>query len=162
MPTERSEQLLLHYRLVGRIFKGAIAGLVATLVMTGVIFGARRAGWLGRLPPKEITQRAEQQVGIDPASQTPEEFTASWIVSHFGYGAACGGLYGLMRPLLPLPGALAGALFGLGLWAVSYLKLMPAMNLYPPVQKDDPSRASTMVVAHVVYGGVLGVITGRR
>jgi uncharacterized membrane protein YagU involved in acid resistance len=85
-------------------------------------------------------------------------FQPSWLLSHLGYGAGCGVLYSRLRPLLPRPLALRGLAYGLAVWGVSYINLMPQLRLYPPVQEDRLSRTAVMIAAHVVYGVALSVL----
>jgi hypothetical protein len=44
---------------------------------------------------------------------------------------------------------------------VSYEGWVPAAGIMPPAHRDRPSRSATMVVAHAVYGAVLGLWTRR-
>ena len=145
---------------MNRLVRGGLAGLIATGAMSGVMAGGRYAGLLGTPPPKRITKRLEERIGIRDDLTYPE-FQATWMASHFGYGTANGVLYGLVRPLLPLPDAPAGILFGLGLWAVSYLGIMPGLGLHQPATRDSESKQAVMVAGHVVYGLVLAEANRR-
>jgi hypothetical protein len=140
--------------VMNELMRGAVAGAAATVPMTGVILGAKAAGLLYVPPPKQITAEAEQQTGAG-ANLSQGDFTLSWLAAHFGFGAAAGALFGLGRPLLPGPAWLKGLIFGTAVWAVSYLKVLPGLGLYPPPSRDRDSRTGTMIVAHLVYGSVL-------
>jgi uncharacterized membrane protein YagU involved in acid resistance len=48
--------------------------------------------------------------------------------------------------------------YGLAVWGVSYINLMPNLRLYPPVRDDRLSRTAVMIAAHVVYGVSLAVL----
>jgi uncharacterized membrane protein YagU involved in acid resistance len=50
----------------------------------------------------------------------------------------------------------AGISFGLLVWAISYLGLLPALGLYPSPRKDTGRRTAIMVLAHIVWGAMLG------
>ncbi|MBX6772028.1 MAG: hypothetical protein IRY83_09915 [Chloroflexi bacterium] len=129
---------------------GGLAGLVGTLLMTGVIL-AGRAGRLFRgVPPAEITARAEEQTGLVPGPS----FSVTWLLAHLGYGTVAGAVYALGRRGLglALPVPLAGLLDGALVWAFSYLGIMPALGLYPWPREDRPGRLVTMLIAHSVYG----------
>lgn len=142
---------------MNRIVRGALAGVAATGPMSLVMAAANAAGWLGMQPPKHITARAEEEAGVRQQISYPV-FQSSWMLAHAGYGAAMGALYGLVRRELPLPAAVAGLSFGGLVWAVSYLGVMPGLNLYPWPSEDSPSRMSTMIAAHAVYGLTLGKV----
>ncbi|HET9014261.1 MAG TPA: DUF6789 family protein [Thermomicrobiaceae bacterium] len=145
---------------MNRVVRGGLAGLVATGAMSGVMAGGRYLGLLGTPPPKKITAHLEQRVGIRNELSYPE-FQGSWLASHFGYGTANGALFGLLRPLLPLPDALAGLGYGMLLWAVSYLGIMPGLGLHRPATRDSLSKQGVMVAAHLVYGFVLARANAR-
>jgi uncharacterized membrane protein YagU involved in acid resistance len=141
------------------LIRGPLAGAAATVPMTGVIYAAKAAGMLYMPPPAQITANAEAKSGATADSQAG--FTASWLAAHFGFGAAMGLAYEAARPLLPSPSWLGGMLFGAGVWAVSYLKVLPSLGLYPPPQQDSNARTATMVVAHLVYGAAVAAADQR-
>jgi uncharacterized membrane protein YagU involved in acid resistance len=139
---------------VSLLFRGAIAGLVGTAAMTGALYAGKAMGLLQEEPPKEITKHAEERSGMSPHQQPSEVFNASWVAVHLGFGAGCGMAYSLLRRVLPGPAAPLGAVFGLAVWAVNYLGLMPALGLYPEPERDRGSRTAVMIAAHLVYGTV--------
>ena len=130
---------------------GAISGMMATVPMSAVIAAGCATGWVRVIPPEEITANVAEEVGADPEEDSPQ-FEAAWMAAHLGYGAACGALYALMRPLFPRSELAAGLLFGGAVWGVSYIGVMPALELYPPVGEDSPRRTAVMIAAHAVYG----------
>jgi uncharacterized membrane protein YagU involved in acid resistance len=121
----------------------------------------RTLGLLRTPPPVQITTNVQRRLTTieDAPEHIPEPvFQASWLLSHFGYGAGCGVLYSRLRPLLPRSLALRGLAYGLAVWGVSYINLMPNLRLYPPVRDDRLSRTAVMIAAHVVYGVALAVL----
>jgi hypothetical protein len=136
-----------------RLVVGAIAGLTATVPMSIVIAIGRWARMLWTPPPKQIAGSAAKRAGVDP-DPSSEAFTVSWIAAHFGYGAACGAAYALVKPVLPSSPPIAGLLFGGAVWGVSYLGIMPALGLYPWPKDDSKSRVAVMIAAHAVFGVV--------
>ena len=139
---------------MNRYLSGAIAGLVATGVMTVVIVAAEWMGLLRVPPPEQVTARTAERAGVDRHGTQPR-FTAISLASHHAYGASCGVLYALVRRFLPAPGTAAGLLYGALLWTVAYLGYLPVLRLYPWPKDDRRSRAVTMVAAHAVYGVTL-------
>jgi putative membrane protein len=139
------------------IVRGAVSGFVATVPMTAVIGLGDAAGLLRTPPPVQITENVAERAGEEPDPESPA-FTAAWLAAHFGYGAACGAIYAAARPHLPRSDLAAGLVFGGAVWAVSYLGLLPALELFPRATEDSPSRQAVMIAAHAVYGVSLASI----
>jgi uncharacterized membrane protein YagU involved in acid resistance len=80
------------------------------------------------------------------------------LAAHVGYGAACGAIFGLVAPR-NAPAALGcGMLFGLGVWAGSYVGWLPAFNVRHHAKHDPPARTGLMIAAHLVWGAAAGVV----
>ena len=139
------------------LVRAGLAGLAATVPMTVVIAAGRAAGLLWTPPPVAITENVAERAGENPDRDSPT-FQAAWIAAHVGYGAACGALYALMRPLLPRSDMAAGLLFGGAVWGFSYMGVMPALNLYPSAKEDSEPRQAVMIAAHAVFGTALASI----
>jgi uncharacterized membrane protein YagU involved in acid resistance len=144
----------MEHGLGASIGRGAAAGAIGTAALSATILTSKAAGGVPISAPHEIAYRFRQKTGVP---QQPV-----WFLGHFAYGAACGGIYALVRPLIPAPAPIAGAAYGLAVWAVSYLGLMPRLGLYPPPHWDKPSRRRTMIVGHVLFGVVLGLLATPR
>jgi len=133
------------------LVRGCLAGTIATGIMTLLIEGGRAGDLFRTSPPEEITARAEAAVGVSHELSEPA-FHASWGAAHVAYGALCGVGFALARPLLPASTVLAGLLFGGTVWAVSYLGVLPRLQLYPPIRVDAPARVAVMLAAHAAFG----------
>ena len=83
---------------------------------------------------------------------------AATLVSHFGYGAAMGVLYGALRSKISLPSPVKGVLFGLVVWAASYLGLLPLIGMLESGQREPGRRNLMMIAAHVIWGSTMGVV----
>jgi hypothetical protein len=144
------------------VVAGAGEGAIATAAMSGVMLGARRAGWLGEPPPRRITWRALRR-GLGPVRAWGARNPAS-VATHLAFGAAAGSLFeaGYARWGRSGSGPLAGAAFGAAVWLVSYAGWIPALGLLPPPHRDRPGRQGWMLAAHLVYGAVLGALADRR
>ncbi|WP_067334304.1 DUF6789 family protein [Stappia indica] len=130
---------------MSRVFYGAIAGCCATLAMTMAM--RRLDERLARkerypLPPREITETTLGQ-GRSRAALT--------VLSHFGFGAAAGALYGV------LPRGLPGAIYGPAVWAASYLGWVPMLGILVPASRHPAGRNLLMVTVHVVWGSSLAL-----
>lgn len=142
------------------ILRGALSGALATIPMTVPILAARKLGLFRTPPPVQISDQIAAHTDVLPGRAEPG-FTPSWLAGHFGYGAACGAVYGLVRPLLPGSTPAAGLLFGEAVWGVSYIGYLPALNLYPAPEEDVKPRTATMILAHAIFGLTLAE-TDRR
>jgi uncharacterized membrane protein YagU involved in acid resistance len=143
-----------------RLLAGGMAGLVATVPMTVAMEAMHRrlpAPQRYPLPPRRIAMRAAGKAGVREHLGEPGR-RAVTMASHFGYGAAVGSLFGAFAPRDPVRGAAAGAGFGLLVWTVSYLGVMPALDLHPPATKEPPGRNGLMIAAHLVWGAALGAL----
>ncbi len=138
---------------------GAGAGLVAVVPMSGVMFAAQRVGPVGELDPEIITEAGLGAAGVE-ASETTRDLLSS--LAHLGFGAGMGALYGLVSPRLARAPLLTGALYGLVVCGASYQGWIPALGIAPPLSERGPARRSMQVLAHVVYGAVLGQLADRR
>ena len=135
---------------------GALAGLIATLAMSAVMLVADRLGLMAEHPPERIVERGSKATGT-PTSEGQQNALAS--AAHLAFGAAGGAGFGLLAQLVrpAIPGAFALP-WALAIWAGSYFGWIPALGILPPPTRDSPGRASTMLVAHLVYGLSLGVL----
>ena len=137
---------------------GASAGAAATLPMTMVMeaLHERLPGEPPRpLPPREITEGIATKAGVHDEldERTKEELT---LAGHFGYGAGCGALFGIVAPRSSGAAVTAGVAFGLAVWAVSYVGWLPATGVRHHPKDDPPARTALMIAAHMVYGAATG------
>ena len=140
---------------------GGAAGAAATVGMSALMLGAQRAGLMGELPPKKVTEASLDAVGM--TEHVDERATnVLTAAAHFGFGAAAGALFAVVRRWLPVavPAGALGVVYGTLVWAVSYFGWVPALGIMPAPQDDRPGRPQSMLVAHWVYGGTLGTIMG--
>jgi hypothetical protein len=149
-----------HLHLPTRFAAGVAAGTLATGAMSAVMLGAKKAGLLGKMPPKKI---AEWALGkISPLLRHDSVSKPVSLLAHFGYGAGAGGLFGIFtkgaRPSGPVALAAKGSLYGLAVWAASYLGWVPAMNIMPRATRDRRDRQISMAIAHIVFGATLGAL----
>ena len=146
--------------IVATLGAGAVAGSVATGAMSAVMFGAKRLGLMGQMPPEKITARFLDRLGWTSRSGPTQDLLATIV--HVGFGAAAGSLFAILerryRP--PAPPVLAGIVFATGVWLVSYQGWVPALGIMAPPSRDRPGRPQSMLVAHLVFGAVLGALLG--
>ncbi len=144
------------------ILDGALGGVVGTAGMSAFMLAAGKAGLMGEHPPDTIAGAALDAVGI--RQQDEEAQNALAILLHFGFGISCGMLFGVLRRRLPLrlPAALHGMIFAAIIWVTSYQGWIPALGIMPPASEDRPDRPRIMLLAHLIYGAILGGVVARR
>ncbi len=151
--------------VLGDMLMGAVAGCVATAPMTWSMEAMhRRLPQRERypLPPRQIAMRVAEEAGVKERLDEGERLWLT-LLAHFAMGTAAGALYGFLAGRQRLPGPLAGAGFGLAVWAGNYLGLLPALGILRPATEHPPRRTALMVAAHLVWGAVVGTLadTGR-
>src|SRR5215213_1770248 len=149
---------------MNRVLIGALAGLGATGPRTlamKLMHGRLPREERYPLPPRQVTEGLAEKAGVNEHLDEEEREAATWV-SHVAYGAACGALYGAVsgekvdeHPLL------AGAGFGLAVWAGSYLGWLPAAGVIAPATEHPPRRTALMIAAHAVWGATAAVVLER-
>ncbi len=76
------------------------------------------------------------------------------LAAHYGYGILGGIIYSLMTKNKKSTVS-GGMFFGLGIWAISYLGLMPSLGFRASGYSMTLPRNSLMIAAHVVWGSTL-------
>jgi uncharacterized membrane protein YagU involved in acid resistance len=137
-----------------------LSGLIATVPMTiwmATLFRKLPKREQYPLPPREITMEVAEKTGIKEKLDEPERKGIT-LVAHFGYGTAMGFIYSLFSEKVPGLAVLKGIIFGLIVWAGSYLLLLPALGILRLATKHPLRRNQLMISAHVIWGGFLGLI----
>jgi hypothetical protein len=150
-------------RFERRLVVGSLAGALSTLAMSVFMLISERFGWLTEQAPETVTRRSlKLATGRRIRGLQLQGLTA---VLHLGFGAGGGALYAaaLGRPPRPsIASVFTGALFGTAVWFVSYWGFLPRLGLMPPVSQDERQRPLVMLLAHWIYGGVLGLLVSAR
>jgi putative membrane protein len=140
------------------VARGTTAGTIATAAMSALMWGAQRAGLLGKAPPQKISERVLwRTLRAWPRRRHRQALS---LANHLAFGAAAGALFPLGTRRLSSRAArvAAGSVYGLMVWAVMYQRVLPALRLMPEPRRDRLGRPATMIAAHLVYGAVLGAI----
>ncbi len=140
--------------------KGALAGFVATLPMSIFMLATQR--FLPKrqqyeLPPEMITKELAHRAHVRH-HLNKQLILGATTVSHFGYGAVVGAAYGPLQKRVPLSTIVQGVLYGLFVWAASYLGLLPLLGISASGHKEPVRRNLMMIAAHVVWGASMGAM----
>ncbi len=139
---------------------GVLAGFIATLPMTVFMMVLYRR--LPRkeqypLPPRQITMELAEKAGVKQTLAETER-TGLTLLAHFAYGTVMGAFYSLFAGKVPGPSVLKGVVFGLLVWAGSYLVLLPFLGILRSATHHPLRRNALMISAHIIWGAVLGWI----
>jgi len=142
------------------LLKGTLAGFAATLPMTIFMLVTQR--FLPKrqqyeLPPEMITKELAHRAHVRH-HLNKQLILGATTASHFGYGAAMGAAYAPLQKRVPLPAIAQGVLYGLLVWAASYLGLLPALGISASGHKEPVRRNLMMIAAHVVWGASMGAM----
>jgi uncharacterized membrane protein YagU involved in acid resistance len=150
-----------------QIEAGTISGFCATIPMTLAMKAMHSKLPVEErypLPPREITMNVAEAAGVKKMMSQPARLWATYV-GHFGYGAFAGAGYALLtrkpRRRDAASSALKGMGYGLAVWAGSYIGWLPAVGLFPPPTTEPPRRSLLMIGAHLVWGGVTGVLVDQ-
>jgi len=139
------------------LIRGTLAGAAGTAVMTLMMRKAAPRMIPAEMrpdefPPKRVVEWAEEQAGQPHALSESQEMQAA-MGAHFAYGASAGALYGLLRDQADgIPAPVAGMLFGVGLWAISFEGWMPAGGVQQATTEKPLKKWPMPIMAHMVYG----------
>lgn len=153
--TESDEFEFVPDRKLRSMLRGGLAGTGATLPMSLFMLGAQKAGLMGKQPPEHITESFLDRIGIRKRPEAADDVLAT--LNHFVFGAAAGGIYGLVRRER-VPEVPQGIAFGLAVWAASYKGWVPAAGIMPKPDHDRPGRPASMIAAHLLFGGALAAL----
>lgn len=149
---------------LGALTQGLVAGLFGALAQE-VFFALTKR--VAPEPATEVFEPPEAAQYQETTTQTiarrvvealaqrgplQHEAAAGELV-HYAFGGAWGGAYGIAAGTLPsLVSLRAGALFGLGVWAVSDNVILPLFRLSAWPQDYPVKTHAYAICAHAVYG----------
>ena len=142
------------------VLAGAAAGVAATLPMTMVMetLHERLPGEVPRpLPPREIAEAVAVKLGVN-RTMSERDMQNLTLALHVGYAGVTGALFSMLAPRRTGAAAAVGALFGLGVWATSYLGWLPISGVRQPISYDPVARTGLMIAAHVAWGTAAGIL----
>lgn len=137
---------------------GAVGGLIAGVVVSGVMLIGRDAGWL------KPTLSDNAQDWLDETFGARTRFGDDGVelieqAGHYATSVGLGAAYGAFRPYVPLPGLISGALFGAGLYAVAVAGVLPEVGITKGEPNEEPGVSTERFATHLLYGAVLGFVS---
>lgn len=133
---------------------GALAGAAGAMLMGQV--GKMTAKVVRARPPKgeDATEKVANAVAESFTGHALPYFKrkVSAQVVHYTFGAVIGALYALLADRLPSVTAGRGALFGAAVYTGAHALAVPALGLASGPLRNDVSRESAELSAHLAYG----------
>jgi uncharacterized membrane protein YagU involved in acid resistance len=158
---------------LGSVGRGLAAGVLGTAVMTGwQILAAKPQGseevaenassvpadpWEQASVPAKVAKRVGE--GVFKRDVSPDLIPLLTNAMHWGYGTGWGSVYGLVAGSRGRSRLRDGALFGAGVWVMSYVQLVP-MGLYDPPWTYPAKELALDLSYHLAYGA--GLAGGYR
>jgi hypothetical protein len=159
---------------LGALARGLVAGAVGTAAMDLAQFARYKRGggqerplawefsaglkdWEQAPAPAQIGKRIVE--GVFQRQLSPERARLTSNLTHWGYGIAWGGLFGLVESSLRSRKICHGLALGATVWTASYI-VLPLAKLYRPIWEYDPKVLATDLGDHLVYG--LGTASAGR
>jgi hypothetical protein len=164
---------------LGALARGMVAGMVGTAAMDLVQFARYKRGggddrllawefsaglkdWEQAPAPAQLGKRVVE--GVFQRQLPSERAALVNNLTHWGYGIAWGGLFGLVAGLLRSPKVRHGLVLGTTVWMSSYV-VLPLAKLYRPIWEYDARVLARDLGDHLVYGvsaaGAERLLAGR-
>jgi hypothetical protein len=143
---------------LGALARGLLAGAVGTAAMTAAQRIASRLqssggdegpSWENSPAPAKVAKRILE--GVFNRTVPAARIEVLTQVTHWLYGVAWGGVYGLVQETTLGRSTRTGLLFGVGVWGASYIALVP-MGIYEPPWRYPAATVAFDATYHLVYG----------
>ena len=113
-----------------------------------------RDAWAQASMPAKVARRISR--GVFERDVPPERIPLLTNAVHWAYGTAWGAVYGLVQETFGGRPLRRGVAFATGVWAMSYVQLVP-MGLYEPPWRYPRKDVAMELSYHLAYGlGVAG------
>lgn len=140
---------------------GGALGIVPMTAVMLVLFRRLPSAQQYHLPPREITEEVAHRVGRLDRLAGDRGLAGASLVAHLLFGALAGAVFhplsspGLRHPILK------GSLYGIAVWALSYLGWIPALHILKPATEHPAPRNRMMIIAHLVWGASAALVAQR-
>src|SRR4028119_1230018 len=134
----------------GRALAGALGGVGATLVLSGLRWTWHWMGLVFDTAPTQVGDRVEEvctQEGFSPATRR-----VLAAVAHVGYGVSTGAAFGLLRGNTGGRNveAAVGSSLGILAWGAGWASWLPLTGVHSPPWKQQTTKVLLPVIDHAV------------
>ena len=137
---------------------GAVGGLGATVVLSGLREVLTRMGLVFDTAPMQVVDRAEE-VGL-VGDLSPAGHRLLTVVAHFAYGTGTGVVFGLLRRERggAAEEAAVGSALGILAWGAGWATWLPLTGVHKAPWTQRTPRVLLPVIDHAVFGAAWGLI----
>ena len=141
-----------------RASRGALAGLAATVVLTGLRQAWSKMGLVFETAPMQVVDRAEELNLFDDLSPVGRRVLT--VFAHFAYGAGTGAAFGLLRRKRGKPAeeAAVGSALGVLAWGAGWSSWLPLTGVHEAPWTQKTPRVLLPVMDHAVFGAAWGLV----
>lgn len=134
---------------LNHLWKGGLAGLIATLIMSVVMIIKRKIGFYEEFNPIEV---------ITQGLNLPQ-IIYGWYF-HYLIGFIFGIIFSIVYYHIPGEERFRGCVFAAFVWLLMMLTLMPIMGMGFFAINADANVAMFTFIMHLIFGIFLGIIYG--
>jgi hypothetical protein len=137
--------------------RGALAGLAATVVLTGLRQAWSKMGLVFDTAPMQVVDRAEELGLVGDLSPSGRRLLT--VFAHLAYGAGTGAAFGFLRREKGRPAeeAAVGSALGVLAWGAGWSSWLPLAGVHSPPWAQKTPRVLLPVVDHAVFGAAWGL-----
>jgi hypothetical protein len=141
-----------------RASRGALAGLAATVALTGLRQVWSKMGLVFETAPMQVVDRVEE-VGLI-GDLSPASRRLLIVLAHFAYGAGTGAAFGLLRRERgkPTEEAAVGSALGVLAWGAGWSSWLPLTGVHKAPWTQKTPKVLLPVVDHAVFGAAWGLV----
>jgi hypothetical protein len=141
-----------------RVLAGALGGLGATLVLSGLREAWSKIGLVFETAPMQVVDRVEELGLVGELS--PRGRRLLTVIAHFAYGAGTGMSFGLLRREKggPEEEASVGSALGVLAWGVGWASWLPLTGVHRAPWTQKTPKVLLPVIDHAVFGAAWGLL----
>jgi hypothetical protein len=141
-----------------RALVGAVSGLGATLVLSGLRQAWAKVGLVFETAPMQVVERAEELGVVGDLSPWGRRFLTAF--AHFAYGVGTGMSFGLLRRESGGPGeeGSVGSALGVLAWGVGWASWLPLTGVHKAPWTQKTPKVLLPVIDHAVFGVAWGLL----
>ena len=137
---------------------GALGGVAATLVLSGLREAGARVGLVFETAPMQVVKRLEE-VGL-VEGWPPGARRGLTVVAHVAYGISTGTVFSFLRQEQggPTEEAAVGSALGLLAWGAGWASWLPLAGVHQAPWTQRTPKVLLPVLDHAVFGAAWGLV----